>query len=217
MNYTKLNLSQKIHFTGEALSIASGDPELTTVLEGFGYTAERLAEGRALQDTVRSLDAVQQVEYGARIASTARVDQLFQRVLEAYRNDRSIARVVLRGLPGLTDQLRLRGRVPVRRDSVLRSTRHFYQELQNNAEIQALLAPSGFTTDMAEARLADVETLAVAMEVQQIQRAESLIATQRRQEAMAALDDWMAQFIGVARQAFRSDRKQLEKLGIAAK
>ena len=84
----------------------------------------------------------------------------------------------------------------------------------DNPVTRGYLEPYNFTEEVLTARLADVESLASAMQEQQVRRAEAKIATRKRREAMQELDVWMAQFIAIARQAFRNDKEQLDKLGI---
>ena len=62
-----------------------------------------------------------------------------------------------------------------------------------------------------------VNGLEEAMRIQQIRIGEAQVATQKRREAMKELDTWMSSFIGVARQVFKEDPKQLKKLGLVVK
>ena len=77
-----------------------------------------------------------------------------------------------------------------------------------------LLERYKMTAEVIDGRVVELAELVEAINDQQVKKAEAQVATQRRREAMEELDAWMNRFILVARQAFRDDRKQLEKLGL---
>ena len=214
MNYTNLDLSQKLTFINEAITVALADPTLTEPLSRFGVTPEFLNGGKTLHEEVEALDRAQQTEYGKRIQLTAQVDALYDNILRTLRKDRAIVLAVLKNTRGIDNQMGLKGPVKTRREGVLRQCRNLYNHILADADLRALLEPYNFSVETLQSRLADVETFAQAMTDQQYKRAESLIATRKRDEGMAQLDSWTAQFIGVARQVFRNDRQQLAKLGM---
>ena len=214
MYYTTLDLSKRITLSTEAINLAETDQTLGDRLLVFGLTPERLSEGRGFIDEAFRLLQRQQVEYGMRIETTQQVIDLADRVRKQLVLDRQVARFVFLGNTGMLEQMRLRGRITSSREGLLVHARHVYQEILGNAEALAALAPFALTTETLTARLALVGELAAAMEAQQRQRAEAKIRTEERREAMQALDDWMGEFIRIARVAFRGQPSQLEKLGI---
>lgn len=214
MNYSKLNLTQKLTFIEEAITIALNDTALSETLAQFGMTQDHLSNGLSLREQLGVLDQSQQAEFGKRVRMTSRVDELYERVSSALRKDRAIVLAVLRDTRGVDNQLGLKGRLRRSREGLLRQSRNFYNEVLADADLKTLLEPYNFTEETILERLIDVESFANVMMDQQVQRAESLIATRKREDAMAQLDSWTAQFLGIARQAFREDREQLTKLGI---
>lgn len=216
MNYRKLDLSQKLTFIKEAITISLSDSSLSEPLSRFGVTADYLHGGLALQEEMGELDRIQQAKYGKRIQLTAQVDVLYDKVVKTLRKDRAIVLTVLKDSRGIDNQLGLKGRLKTNRERVMRQGRNFYNELLTDQNLRLLLEPYNFSEATIQARLADIDALADAMTEQQVKRAEAIIATRKRENAMAVLDNWTAQFIGIARQTFREDKKQLEKLGIGS-
>lgn len=217
MSYLTLSKSKKIIFSREAISIALSDAELATVLSQFGFAPDTLNAGRVLQETVETFDADKQRAFGIRVELTNRVETLQADILKAFRTDRRIAKFVFKDLPGSLEQLGVSVKIKGNRDDLHQQMKHFYQELLNNEDLQASMAVYNITAETLSERLSRVAELTQAMEELQVQRATALLMTQRRLSAQAELDEWMSQFLGVAKQAFRGDKKQLEKLGLRVK
>lgn len=214
MTYLKLNLSEKLKFIEEAIQITVDDPILAEGMNRFGMAEEVLNEGLELQQSVSDFFRNQELEYGKRLELTATVEERYAQIEKSFRKDRLVARTVLKDKRGLIDQLHLGKEIARKREGLVLQTRLFYTELLNNETLRGYLEAYSFNQETIQLRLAGVEGLADAMKQQQVKRAEAILATQKRQQAMDELDNWTAQFIGIARQAFRSDKKQLEKLGI---
>gem|GEM_PF-5752326 len=81
-------------------------------------------------------------------------------------------------------------------------------------KILGTLEPYGFTEASVEGKLGEIKALQDAMIKQQERRAQAIITTERRKQAQALLDDYIAQFIAIARVAFRHDKGQLKKFGL---
>ena len=217
MNYNYLRISEKITLSRETIQNALNDAELAEPLAEFGFTPEKLSEGLAIQENVQSLQVNRVAEFGQRMEATRKANELFSRVYDTYLTDRRILFRRLKDRPGLLERLGASRPVDKRKDVFLFNVQSFYQELKDNEEIRSFVELYNFMPEVLDDRLADVSALADAMHEQQLQSGIAQVATQRRREAIATLDDWMLRFIGAARLAFRQDKKQLEKLGIRSR
>ena len=217
MSYTELPIIKRLVLSKEAIGIVQNDPVLLARLEAWGYTLERLAVGLEKQAEAARLLEDRNVSYGTGIAATAITQEVRDGIRDTLVDDRNIARVALKRRPGLAQQLRLSGRLDTSREQMLVRAQHFYRKIQELPEVQVLLDPFSLTAAVIAERLERVDALAAAMQDQQHKRAEATVVTRRRKEAMRALDDWMIEFLGAARLAFRKEQEQLRKLGLPAK
>ena len=214
MKFRKLRIAEKITISREALMNALSDAELTDSLAHYGYYPEKLREGLVIQEHVMVHQNNRVAEFGQRMEATQVANEIYERVYRMYLTDRQVIRGLLKPYPGLLERLGVTSRIERRRDAFLFQVQVFYEELEGNEEIRGPLNLYHFTTESLRMRLAEVDALAAAMHEQQRQSGLALVATQRQREALAELEDWMIRFFGVARLAFRHDKKQLEKLGI---
>ena len=215
-NYLDRIIPERLTFSRESIQIVQNDPVLSQLFAENGYPAERLSQGLTYQEAARDLQIDQQVEYGNRIEATDEVVTLYQAVRKDLGQLRTLARFALERTPGLYEQLNLRGAVKFNRTELLQQGRHFYQEVRTNEDALTALAGFGITLERLDEATARLDALAAAMQQQQLQRGEAILATQRRQQAMRRLDDWMIQFVFVAKRILKDDPKQLEKLEIKA-
>ena len=99
-------------------------------------------------------------------------------------------------------------------ERILQQARYLYLEIQAHSYLTAAITPFGITPETVVNRLIQLDELAEATQEQQRQSAQDNLATQRRQAAMAVLDDWMSDFLNIARIVFRRNPAQLKKLGL---
>lgn len=214
MNYNRLRITEKIVLSKEAITIALNDVAITEALSKFGFSQDRLSGGLSIQEVVQTLENKRQEEYSRRLAATADADALYADVLAAFQTDRRIVLAVARNKPGFAERLRIANPVERRRDAFLFQVQAFYGEMLEDAQLRADLEPYNFTEVYLGERMVLVNAFADALHEQQRLSGVSLVATKEREQALASLDNYMAEFIGAARLAFRQDKEQLQKLGI---
>lgn len=212
MNYTKLSVQKRLVSSKEAIIAVMEDPALGEPLAKKGYPAEELAIGLSLQDNALKLYQARIVEYGTGIDSTGMLDELTQSVRGFAVAHRNIARTALKNASGLLNKLRLRQPLSYQRDVFLLQVRHFYTEIAELPEILEKVTPYGVTADVVAALLGQVDELESTMHDQQQKRAEARALRIKRDQAIAALDDWTVEFLGVYRLVFRKQPDQLSKL-----
>ena len=214
MKFRKLRIAEKITISREAITNALNDAELMDSLTHYGYHPEKLREGLVIQEHVMAHQNNRVAEFGQRMEATQVANERYERVYRMYLADRQVVKGFLKPYPGLLEGMGVMGKIERRRDAFLFQVQVFYEELKDNEEIREHLSLYHFTPESLAIRIAEVEALAAAMHEQQHQSGLALVATERQREALAELEDWMIRFFGVARLAFRHDKKQLEKLGI---
>ena len=217
MYYKANNTLKRLSISREAIEIVQTDIYLNDVMARFGYGEEELATGLSLQANADVLFSRQDIEYGNQRVTTEALKAQYREVRNRLRDDRRIVGAVLDASSGIGRLLRLSIRLGNTYEAVLSQALHFYREIQNNEPIKAQLAAYSYTDEVLTARIAEATLLSAAMKKKQVQVGEAQVITAQFREAMGELDDWMKQFIGVARMAFRNDPKQLKKLGIYVK
>lgn len=217
MYYKSQSSLKRLAISREAIEIAQSDSHLSEVLARFGINEEELNVGLDYQNTADVLHSKKDIEYGNQKIATEALQSLFNEVRDQLRDDRRIAEVVLDKRSGMARVLRLSSNLGRTYIEVASQALHFYREIKANEEVKVLLVTYSMTDEALDARIARVIALVEAMKAQQIRVGEAQVTTAQFQRSMDLLDNWMSQFIGISRQAFKAEPKQLKKLGIHVK
>ena len=212
MMYTRLSTLKRLTLAQIAIGNAIKDPVLCKKLKEEGYDEKRLQVGLGKVERAQQLHSSQHVEYAFRLSATGELKQVHKAMRKAFVHDRNVARMALEPTPGLYERLSLKGRVSNKREFFLHQMRHFYRQVQASEDVREAVEKYTLTPEVIAARMEQVEAFAAAMKKQQVQRGEAQVATRRRHEAMADLDNWMVQFLFVAKRVFKNEPKQLDKL-----
>ena len=86
----------------------------------------------------------------------------------------------------------------------------------NSPDILAKLGIYGVTEEKLETGQAEVKAVEAANLVQEKERGEAQTATKARDVALDELNEWMGDFIALARVALDEQPQRLEKLGVVA-
>ena len=200
-----------------ALDNSGANSEIQERLAVYGYTPERMQEGRALYDEAVAATRQQQVEYGDKIAATAALNEAWQRAKASYNTLAQVARVAFKNDTGVTTKLALGGRRKRSLSGWMEQANVFYENALGNSEIMGGLAKFGITEERLQGGKADVEALETLNAAQEKEKGEAQQATQNRDEAIEALDEWLGDFLAIAEVAL-SDRPQLlEALGVVVR
>ena len=214
MNYKKLSVTDRLAFSKDAIEVVLKDSTLRIAFDELGYTRDRLSTGLALEGSARALWMKQQVEYGTRVAATDSVKSKYQEVVRSFGKNRVLARLVLRDNPGLSEKLRLNGRIDRKRERLVLQAQHFYIESMKQPDILDRFQEVGLTKEVLQDCLDEVYALSAYMQYQQRQMGHAKATTEERRVAMDELDKWVLQFLAIARARFKYDPGQLEKMGI---
>ena len=217
MYYKSQSTLKRLAISREAIEIAKTDIHLSEVLTRFGINDEELNIGLGFQNSADVLHSRKDIEYGNQKIATEMLQSLFNEVRDQLRNDRLIVKVALGNRFGMARVLRLSTNLGRTYEEVASQAFHFYRGIKANEEAKALLLTYSMTDDVLDARIERVLSLTEAMKAQQVRVGEAQVTTAQFQRAMGLLDNWMSRFIGISRQAFKTEPKQLKKLGIHVK
>lgn len=200
-----------------AIANALANPQIQTYLSEFGYTPERLQQGKRLYDTALAAHQQQRADYGNQKTATMTLNQTWDTAKKSYMRYLKVARIAFKQHAGIATRLELEGDRKSSLSGWLAQADQFYANLLNAPELLAQLQEYGITADKLHAGQAEVQAVAAANLAQKTEKGDAQTATQTKEKAIAALQAWMSDFTAIARLALEDDQQLLEGLGIPAK
>ena len=216
--YNQKPSGERINQAEETIINGRDDADLIDVLSVHGYGIEEFGVGYTLFEAVRTADEAHRKQKGIQVAATRSANDAYRQVRRVFNADRRIVRVVLGNQADVVELLRLHLKVSVARGNFILQARTFYANVKEQPEVMTALADQyGITPAILDTKVAAIASFEEALRQQEYLIGQTRVATQRRQEAMEALDTWMKKFIGIARVAFKDDKARLRVLGISVK
>ena len=197
-----------------AINNALTTPKIQDYLTQYGYTAEKIQEGKSLYETALNLQQQQRKEYGEQISATESFNELWDTAKESYMKCLKIARIAFQKDAGITTELALNGSRKESFSGWLLQAKQFYTNTLNNPEILNGFKEYGITKAKLQAYQAETEATEAASLEQEKKKGDAQNATQIRDKAIDELNDWLSDFIAIARIALETEPQLLESLGI---
>lgn len=210
-------IDELITKAGLAINNSLKYDDLQQMLAVFGYTAEKLGEGKALLESAVTLNILHQKEYGEQYQATDDLRVKSEEARTPYITFIKIARVAFAREPGAWTALGLSGERKESYSGLLAQFNQFYTNLKSNQAWLAKMASFGITTEKLDAGDALVKEVEEAMNRQKVETGEAQEATRLRDEAADTLQEWYSDFIAIARIALEDKPQYLEMLGIVQK
>lgn len=215
--YHRQTIPERLVTAEGIISIVQADPELAEALKTVGYEEEQFSEATMLVEQASTREVEQEVQLGAQVAATERVNELMQVLNRHFVNDRQLVRTALAENRELYVELRLHLRLQVNREARIRQMVHFYTEVVQHPTVLAALAEQHIAADRFIVRQGDIASLVEGLNIRQHLQGKAVVATQKRKAAMDKLDAWMKVFIRRARVALDGDEEQIRKLGVGVR
>lgn len=179
---------------------ALNNPDIRKPLEAYGYDTKRIRGGKVLLENVVMLQSVQKKEYGMQYRATDQLQAARQEAETLYKKHLNLARMALPDDRAAWNTLQLIG---ARQRSVagwLSQARIFYN---NVVSIDNALESFGVTREELATAQAMVEAVAAELAHQKSGKSVAQASTRQRNEALDALNQWIGDFLSVARIALR--------------
>jgi hypothetical protein len=206
----KASAAQQLNAAQLAIANSLADPAIKAAVAQFGFTTAKLNKGKSLYEAALAAVNAQKSGKGAQKDTTAQLKTALIDARDAYQALAKVARAALSKEE--QDKLGL-GKEP-------RSTAGFIQAgytLFDNAGEVAALADFGYDADKIAAERAKIEGYDQANQAQEMAKGSAQQATQDQDAALAALSDWVAQYVKIAKVALRGKKQLLEKIGVTAR
>ena len=209
------SMKKALEQTRIALTNALNDPQISATLASFGYGAERLQEGLALNEAASQSLQIQSDARLNKVTVNDNFQQLWQEAQRQFSYDLRGARLLLKQNPGASQFLQLNGPQSRTFDSWHGQAKSFYLGLRNRPDYQAVVQRMGLTLERINQGIYLLEQLEAIRLQQHVQKGNAGNKRNQRDETFAALDRWMFTFRGIARTAFADNPTHLETLGLA--
>jgi hypothetical protein len=213
----KSTINERLANAQSALTNARNDPQLAALLAAYGYDAQRLEQGQALRSAALALHDQQKDLYDGLRSARSKLSTFERAVYKRYMHHLKIARTAFEQDPDTRARLELGGRRAEARAGWLAQARKFYRVALATPEIaQRLITFGAIQAELEQAR-EQIDQVAARQAERSDGKGSAKGATRARTDALAALDEWMRDFIQVARVALKAHPELLDKLGVAAR
>ncbi len=200
-----------------AIKATRNQAVISSLMAELGYNDAALAKGEALCEVAKAALDANKKEADESSIAYASYAELKSKVDKDYRLMRKKAKVAFRKKPLVLAQLALEGEMPRAFVGWQGGIRTFCITAINDEGILNELAVLKTTKEDLETTLSDLDELQNRRSTYLIEKGESQQATQVKDEAFRALDDWMRDFYAVAKIAMEDQPQLLESIGIVVK
>ncbi len=206
----KTTTAQQLNAAQLAITNSLADPEIKAAVAQFGYTTAKLNAGKKLYDNALAAVNAQKSGKGDQKTATADLKAKEKDARDAYQAAAKVARAALDkdGLATLGLSKEPRG------------TAGFIQAgytLFDNAAESGLLAEFGYDADRLAAERKKIADFDAANQAQEMAKGAAQQATQDQDAALKEMNDWVAQYLKIAKVALRGKKQLLEKIGVTAR
>lgn len=207
-------IDAKLLFASNLIENGRNVEPITTIMAAFGYDATTMDAAKALVDNATALHNKQKQEYGEQFAATDELNLARATANKTYMRHVKLARIILKDNRGAYESLQLSGDRKQSISGWLQQANTFYTNALASESIKMELAKLTMTEEVltnAQALVADVED---KLNTQLKEKGEAQAATLERDNAFDALQEWVSQYVAVARIALEDQPQYLEVLGI---
>ncbi len=210
-NRTHAAIAAELNTAQLAINNSLGDPDIKTLVADFGYTTAKLNKGKGFYAAALAAVNASQGGRGGQKGATAALKAAKKDARDAYQ---ALAQVARASLPAEDlETLGLTGNEP-------RGTAKFIAAsytLFDNALTIPALAEFGYEADRLAAERARIEAYDQANQTQEAAKGTKQQFNAEKDEALAEMNQWVAQYLKIAKVALRGKPQLLEKIGLAAR
>lgn len=214
MSKPKTTIAEQLNAAQVAINNSQADEEIQALVSGFGYSVGRsgkLAEGCGLVERAQAAVLAQTQAAGAQKDATLALQAAKVAATDAYQALAKVARATCD--PAQLKALGLSGKMPIDTAGFLKAA----YVLFDSAVTTPVLAGFGYSAEKLAAERSKVTAYDEANRKQEAAKGTAQQATREQEAALQALNEWVAQYLKIAKVALREKPQLLEKLGIAAR
>jgi len=210
----KSTLAERMNSTRVLITNLNADESLKARVLEFGFDEESLTFGKTKYD--EAILAIQKKDelYGEFYKVTERLNEKAVEAFGIHREDLTLAKRALRGLPDLKDKLGIKKSSARSFAQRIKDARRFYLTATADTEILDKLTKFNLTLEKLQNHLTLIEEIETLDALQEDLRGKAQIATKERDLVLKELFDWASDLVAVCRIAFKAEIQTLERLGI---
>lgn len=210
------DIVREIESVSVLIDNAITENEIQAKLEVYGYTLERLNEGKSLLTILKEQQHQQKADYGQQFAATDAFQGAREVADKTYRRYHKVAQVAFRNNRSATQALGLNNLTKTRVYSQwLDRTSQFYANLLADNDLLAGMTRFGVTREQLEAGKSQVDATENARKARELKKGGAQSATSKRNTAYDNLNNWLSEFRPIVEIALEDEPQLLEKLGIS--
>jgi hypothetical protein len=205
------SIADQLNAAQLAIYNSQTDEEIRTLVSGFGYSDAKLADGCDLYEGAQAAVQAQKLAAGAQKDATQVLADAKTAAADAYQALAKVARATCD--PSQLTALDLNRQMP-------RDTAGFLAAaytLFDNAAKLGTLSGFGYAAEKLTAERGRITVYDEANRKQEAAKGAAQQATREQEAALQALNEWVAQYLKIAKVALREKPQLLEKLGITAR
>ncbi len=192
---------------------SAGLPEISSVLEVYGYTEARFKKGLDLLDEADGLSRKKAADYGERMEASADYSKAWAAANIVYVKTLKLARIALSGHPGSDSALKLMGTRKQSFSGWYDQAGTFYENVLGDKRFVEALAVFGYTRDKLKAEKKVIDDVMGKFTAHASESGSAQASTTACDLKLRELDSWVSDLRGVCEVAFYETPDQLEKLG----
>lgn len=214
MSKPKNSLADRLLAAQVAIDNALSDDKVKALLAVYGYDETRLNAGKSLLNTTNQLQQAQQKEYGDQFEATDQLNQTWKKADSDYMKFVKVARIAFKTDYAVHKKLDLGGTRKRTLSGWLGQAKQFYLNALADTAVLEMMTMFGITQEKLELGKSLLEHTEAANAAQKKEMGEAQQTTLERDKAVDLLDEWISDFIAIARIALEEKPQLLEKLGI---
>jgi hypothetical protein len=213
----KSSIAEQLGAAQVAIMNALADQEIQAMIASHGYTIQKLQEGRQLYETAAGVVSAQVAASGAQAVKTQDLHTAERLAFDAYQSLTTVARAVFRRDQARLVSLGLNGPMPRTMDSFLKAAYILFDNVAADPQIKSTLAAYGYDEARVQAERGKIVAYDTANQQQEAAKGTAQQSTRDQKVSLRELNDWVSQFIKIARVALKEKKELLERLGVLAR
>ncbi len=203
----KMNLAQlSIHNTQD-------DPEIQNRVAKYGYTPEKMLEGKALYTAAVQQVNEQDMAIGTEKKASESVEILKKQAFDIYQSLSQVCEAIYIKDKTKLVILGIKGKMPTKIPAFLKAARTLFENAQKS-EIQAELGMFGYNIEKLQNEFEKILDLEKALQKREQSKGTKQQGTREKSAAIKIMNDWIKQYLKIAKVALKDKPELLEKLGV---
>ncbi|GIV45314.1 MAG: hypothetical protein KatS3mg036_0132 [Ignavibacterium sp.] len=210
----KRSISELLTSAQTVIFNSLADPEILGYVSKYGYTKEKLEEGKQLYEAAVEAKNNQTKAAGAQYQATEVLKKIEKIAREAYLDLAKVARAVFKDDKSRLAQLGITGKMPLKTADFLNVSMNAFNNALTIPEILDSLTHFGYDEAKLNSEKQKIIDFEQANLRQEAAKGAAQQATKDQEAALNALDKWLSQYVSIVKVALKDNKQLMEKLGI---